>query len=95
MNTPTEVQALNADIELGEAVKRLRKNKDFKKIIQGMYIDDGAKYLMQNYSVAKNRDSVEEQIMSRSHLYRFLSEVESSGDQALIELKDMQEDSNE
>lgn len=93
MNTPEDVQAMNeiqADIKLGESLARLKKNKDFKAVIQDLFLDGGAVNLTKNINVVKNQDEVIEQIRSRGYLYRFLMEIEQNHNGAVQELIDLQ-----
>ena len=89
------IPELQEDIKLGEALKRLQKNKDFKALITEMYLDEGVKYLTTNIPVVRDREKAYEQITARGHLYRYLHEIESKAlgaEQALAELEESEEE---
>lgn len=90
MSTPEQVQVMNeiqTDIKLGDALARLKKNKDFKLIIQDLFLDGGSISLAKNLVVLKDREKTIEQIAARGYLYRLLMEIEYSAEQALFELQ--------
>lgn len=87
----SEITELQNDIALAESVARLRKNKDFKKVIQELYLDGGAINLAKNINVVKDKDEVIDQIRSRGYLYRFLMEIEEAGISAIESLKEDEE----
>ena len=83
--TQEELEVLQHDVELGEALGRLYKNRDFKKLIVGLYMEDGEKFLIRNLPVAKDRTSIVEQMLSRGWFFRFLKDIEDSANSALAE----------
>lgn len=92
MNEITDVQTYEQDIKLGEAVARLRKNRDFKKVVEELYLDGGAINLAKNINVVKDQDEVVNQIKARGYLYRFLMEIEHNAEASIEALKDSQEE---
>lgn len=88
---------LKADIELGLALQRLKKNKDFKKIILGMYLEDGSNIITQNlwkvkYRPNGNMDLINDELTARSLLYKFFEEIEGKHLDAIEEIKQSQEE---
>jgi len=90
-----EIIELTQDIEMADALKRLRNNKDFKKIVQELFLDGGCINLTKNIVVVKDKDEIVEQIKSRGYLYRFLMEIENAGASALEAIRMSQEEANE
>jgi len=84
------IPELQEDIKLGEALKRLQKNKDFKLLISEMYLDEGVKYLTTNIPVVKDKEKAFEQITSRGHLYRYLHEIETKANGAIVALAEIE-----
>lgn len=83
------IPELQENIKLGESLARLRKNKDFKLLITNMFLDEGAKFLTINTTLAKDRDAVMEQLISRSWLYRFLDEIERDAKNSILALEEI------
>lgn len=79
---------LQEDIKLGDALRRLRKNKDFKLLIDELYLDTGIKHLVTNIPVVNSRESVHEQLTARSYLYRYLLEIEQNALSAIMALEE-------
>lgn len=90
-----EITELNLDIELAEALTRLQKNRDFKKIVQELFLDGGSQNLTKNLVVVKDKEEIIEQIKARGYLYRFFMDIQHSGESALMTLKELQEDEEE
>ena len=76
MLTPEELE--NDKIEVAESLAKLYKNKDFQKIIMKAYLEDGSKFITRNLSKVKPeiRESLQEEYMARSLLWRFLDGIE-------------------
>jgi hypothetical protein len=91
MNEITEINTYTLDIELAESLKRLRKNKDFKRIIEELYLDGGSINLAKNIVVVKSQEDLVDQIKARGWLYRFLMEIEDAGYAAIEALKEDEE----
>lgn len=84
-----EITDLQQDIDLADALKRLKENKDFQKLIEELYLDGGAIQLTKNFVLVNDRESLVEQYTARSWLYRFLYEIEDNGITAIEALKDL------
>ena len=94
-----EISQLESDLELGQALSRLEKNRDFKRLISKMYLEDGAIMLTKNYCTIKHRDSgkmmiIEDELAARSLLMKFLSDIKENANGAGMVLKEMQEEAN-
>ncbi len=78
--TPEYFEAIDFDVQNAEKLKRLMKDKDFKDIFLDLYLDTGVKFLTKNMTQGKaDRDLLQEQIVARSHMYRFMDDVEARG----------------
>lgn len=77
MHTQEEIES--SKLELAESLKKLYKNKDFKKIILEGYLESGSKFLTKN--ITKVKPEIEEQVIvemkARSILWKYLDEVEA------------------
>ena len=91
MNTPTNVQAYEADIKLGEALARLEKNKDYKLIINDLILAGGAIKLTENLVNAKDQSKIVQQLLARSWMYKALSDIKDNHESAKYEIAGMQE----
>lgn len=85
----TIIPELQEDIRLGDALKRLRKNKDFKLLIQEAFLDVGVKYLTTNITAVRDKEAVYEQLTARSYLYRYLNELEQKAMNASIAMEEI------
>lgn len=76
MHTQEEIE--NSKIELADSLKRLYKNRDFKKIILEGFLEHGTINLTKNYTKIKPeyKDDVVTELTSRSLLWRFLDNIE-------------------
>lgn len=76
MHTQEEIE--NSKIELADGLKRLYKNRDFKKIILEGFLEHGTINLTKNYTKIKPeyKDDVVTELTSRSLLWRFLDNIE-------------------
>lgn len=82
-----EYYELQEDIQLSEALIRLKENKDFKKLIEELYLDSGAINLTKNLAVVEKEEKIIEQYKARSWLYRFFIDIENNGLAAVEALK--------
>ena len=89
MDTPNEYEY---DIKLGEAITRLKKNKDFKLVINDLFLEGGAINLTKNINMVKDEEIVVNQIKARGYLYRFIMELEDNANGAREALLDMQQE---
>jgi len=78
------------DIELGESLARLQKNKDYKRIIKDLFLDGGSINLTKNMVVVRDKEEIVEQIKARSYLYRFLMDIENQAIASIEALKDQE-----
>lgn len=69
-------QQLNDMIELGESLQRLKKRKDFKRVIGDLYLSDGADILTRNLTRVKDEDKIIEQLKARSWLYDHFDRID-------------------
>lgn len=76
MHTPEEIE--NSKIELAECLKRLLKNKDFKKIILDGFLEHGSTNLTKNYVKIKPeyREDIIAELAARGTLWRYLDSIE-------------------
>ena len=81
-----ELQGL---VEFGEAITRLRANKDFQLVIDKMFIEGFAISHVQNMKLVprERRAEAVEETLARSILIRFLDMGEETGVQAAEELR--------
>ena len=79
---------LQEDIKLGDALRRLRKNKDFKLLISDLFLDEGIKHFVTNIPVVKDREAINEQLAARGLLYRYLLEIEQNSLSAMMALEE-------
>lgn len=95
--THVELKQINDTIELGEALERLRENKDFKKIIQEFFLEGGAINLTRNLTFVKPEDEANliEQIKARSYLFKFLDMIDNDTLDAREALRIINEDDSE
>ena len=81
LETEVEVAEINHDIEMGEALLRLEKNPDFKKIIVDGYLDQKVKssvslLAVPNIKQRGERPDIMEDIISASNLQFFLAQID-------------------
>ena len=76
MHTPESIE--DSKIELAESLKRLIKNKDFKKIVLDGYLENGSTYLTKNLMKVKDdyKPAIIEEMSARSILWRYLDGIE-------------------
>lgn len=91
-----ELESLQNDIALGDAMDRLVKNRDFKKLVLDMYLKDGANMLCQNYWKIKHRkegnlEFIQDGIQARSMFYGFMEDIQNNANGARYELASLQE----
>lgn len=81
----TNTQELQVIVDRAEKLKRLQKNRDFKEIIQGMYLDDGSKFLVKNLNRLKDdqKQSLIREMEARSALLMFIDDILDQGNQAM------------
>lgn len=74
----TQEEIESSKIELAESLKRLQKNKDFKKIILEGYLENGSTYLTKNLTKIKPeyKESIVEEMTARSILWRYIDNIE-------------------
>lgn len=88
MHTQEEIE--NSKIELAESLKKLQKNKDFKKIILEGYLEAGANNLMRNITKVKDeyKPAIVEEITARSIFAKFMDSIEEEA-ASIIEARNM------
>ena len=76
MHTQEEIE--NSKLELAESLKRLYKNKDFKKIILEGYLEQGSTFLTKNITKVKPevKDMIVEEMVARSITWKYLDGIE-------------------
>ena len=82
-------------INMHESLKKLIKNKDFKRVILDGYIKEEAIRLVQlkaDLSMQKPeyQEDIDNRILSIGYLNRYFQFLESIGSQALVSLEDSQ-----
>lgn len=95
-----ELESIQNDIALGDALDRLMKNKDFKKIILDMYLKDGADMLTRNYWKIKHRENgklefLQDGITARSMFYGFMEDIQTNANGAREELNTLNDEIKE
>ncbi len=88
MHTPEEIE--DSKIELAESLKRLYKNKDFKKIVLDGYLESGSTYLTKNMTKVKPefRELLQEEIVARSLCWKYLDGIEEEA-RSILEARAM------
>lgn len=94
------IEVCNKNIELGNHLKRLSKNPDFKKLISGVFISDGKKYLWENIITLEEQELKDKgttrtenigrmkiEIQARLIFDRFLDSVKNDADMAVDQLE--------
>lgn len=94
------IEVCNKNIELGNHLKRLTKNPDFKKLISGVFISDGKKYLWENIVVMEEQELKDKgttrtenigrmkiEIQARLIFERFIDSVKNDADMAVDQLE--------
>lgn len=92
-----ELESLQSDITLGDALERLMKNRDFKKLITEMYLETGSNMLTQNYWKVKHRengklDFIQDGLIARSMLYGFFEDIKNNANGARAEFNAINEE---
>ncbi len=89
--TPEEIQVIQDNVALGEAMNRLLKNKDFKKLFVKMFYEDGNQMLVNNLIKVKDKDKLYEQLVARSwfngYIENILEQYQANLD-ALVEIQE-------
>jgi hypothetical protein len=83
MHTQEEIE--NSKIEMAECLKRLYKNRDFKKIILDGFLEQGSTYLTKNITKVKPeyKDAVIEEMTARSIAWKYLDSIEEEAQSIL------------
>jgi len=88
------VEDLETKIEFGRAMKRLQENPDFKLVFEKGFVENWA--LTQVYNVSTyapaSRGPVMEQMLARSIFSVYCDDVIASGNIAVEELREQQEE---
>ena len=76
MHTQEEIES--SKIELAESLKRLYRNKDFKKVILDGYLETGSTFLTKNIMKVKSdyEADVIIEIKARSIAWKYLDSIE-------------------
>ena len=88
--TQEEVEYLNESIELGKSLDKLKKNKEYKKIIDSLFVEDATNMLVRNISYSKNKEDIYSQLEARSWFMRHIETIESNAINASQALAEMQ-----
>jgi hypothetical protein len=88
MHTQEEIE--DSQLEMYESIKRLYKNRDFKKLILDGYLDIGSSNLVKNFNRVKPefRDSLIEEITARSNFWKYVDTIEEDA-RSIIEARTM------
>ena len=94
------IEVCNKNIELGNHLKRLVKNPDFKKLINGVFISDGKKYLWENIIALEEQELKDKgttrtenisrmkiEVQARLIFERFIDSVKNDADMAIDQLE--------
>ena len=87
-----ELAEQQANLELGESLQRLKKNKDFKKLFLEMFLNQGCIILTKNMTVIKNEEVIFEELRARSYAYRFMTDIEQNYENAKFLLSEYQKE---
>jgi len=82
-----DTPALEDIISLGESLSRLKKNRDFKRIISELYLTGGADMLTQNLWKVKDKSVLFEEYAARSLLYKHFEMIENDAMSASDEIR--------
>lgn len=91
------IPELTASVKLGESLDRLLNNRDFKKVIIDAYLETGSIMLTKNLSQVKHRengkiDIINDEMIARSLLYKFISDIATMADGARQEIAEINAD---
>lgn len=88
MHTQEEIE--ESKLELADSLKRLYKNRDFKKIILEAYLTEGSKNLTRNLSRIKEeyKDGLIQELDARSILWKFMDSLEEDA-RDILEAREM------
>jgi len=91
--TPEEIRQLEEDLALNDALQRLMKNRDFKKIVLEMYLKDGSVMIMKNLAKIKyrkeaNMEVINDALIARSLLDGFFGDIERNAKDAVEALRE-------
>lgn len=77
LHTPEEIE--NSKIELAESLKRLYKNRDFKKIILEGFLENGSTFLTKNMTKVKPEYEADimNELKARSIAWKYLDGIEA------------------
>ena len=95
-----EISQLESDLELGNKLARLKKNRDFKDLFIKMYLEDGALMLTKNlkklkYNKNANMDIIDDAFIARSDVYGFMEDIEENARNAGIAMQEYADEANE
>lgn len=92
----------NRNIDLGKDLQALLKNRAYKKLIEGIYIKDGKKFLWENIKTYEEAEMMESgstregsinlmkgEIKSRLSFERFIKNVEDDAEHAVDALEEL------
>jgi len=81
----TQEEIDESKIELAEELKKLYKNKSFRKLILDGFLTDGATYLTKNLTKVKAEyeDDLVVEMKARSILWKYLDTVEEDANSIL------------
>jgi hypothetical protein len=98
------IEEANNNIELGKSLERLKKNRDFKKIIDKIFFEDGKKALWANIQAyeeaemlnkgsvkVENIDAFKGELEARLRFERFLTHVSNEAESAVVGLEELTE----
>jgi len=92
-----EIAQVESDLELGQSLARLKNNRDFKKLILKMYLEDGAIMLTKNlkkikYNSNAKMDIINDEYIARSSLYGFMDDIEANALSGAEYMKELAEE---
>lgn len=84
----TQEETENSKIELAEALSKLYKNKDFKKIVLEGFLESGSTYLTKNLTKVKPefKETIYEEMSARSIFWKYLDSIEEEA-RSIIEAR--------
>lgn len=93
--TETEIEQATAmlqhRVQMGEALAKLMKNKEFKKIILESYLEQGAINTVRNLGKIKEeyKDQLVKEMEARSGLWKHLDKIQEDAESAKLDLQEL------
>lgn len=89
MHTHEETE--NSKIELAEDLRKLLKNKEFKKIVLDGFLESGSTFLCKNITKVKPeyKEAIVEEMTARSILWKYIDGIEEDA-RSILEARSLE-----